>query len=225
MVVQLGQEGSMPGATIRRTLMICAMAVGLAIVAAPAFAQSGQVKGKVLDAQGNPVEGAKITLLNQQTNRTLETKTNKKGEYIQVGLAPGKYRLTAAKDNMSDTQDVDIHLEMSTHDFKLAAGGGGTGSKEDVAKAKAKADAATKSFNEGVALSNEGKADEAIAKFQEVLVAIPTCAECYANIGTVYTRNKKYDEAEAAYKKSIELKPDFAEGYNGLANLYNTTKK
>jgi len=215
----------MTGATIRRTLMIFAMALGLGIVAAPAFAQTGQVKGKVVDGQGNPVEGAKITLLNQQTNRALETKTNKKGEYIQVGLAPGKYRLTAAKDNMSDTQDVDIHLEMATHDFKLAAGGGGTGSKEDVAKAKAKADAANKAFNEGVALSNEGKADEAIAKFQEVLVAMPNCAECYANIGTVHSRNKKYDEAEAAYKKAIELKPDFAEGYNGLANLYNTTKK
>jgi tetratricopeptide (TPR) repeat protein len=207
--------------------MICAMAIGLAIVAAPAFAQTGQVKGKVVDAKGEPVVGAKIALLNQQTNRTLETKTDKKGEYIQVGLAPGKYRLTASKDNLSDTMDVDIRLEMSTHDFTLAPGrGGGAGaSKEEVAKAKAKADAATKTFNEGVALSNEGKADEAIAKFQEVLVAIPNCAECYANIGTVQTRAKKYDEAEAAFKKSIELKPDFAEAYNGLANLYNTTKK
>ena len=216
----------MTGATIRRRLMICAMAIGLAIVAAPASAQTGQVKGKVLDAQGNPVEGAKITLLNQQTNRTLETKTNKKGEYIQVGLAPGKYRLSASKGELSDTQDVDIHLEMATHDFKLAPGGGGaSGSKEDVAKAKAKAEAATKTFNEGVALSNDGKNDEAIAKFQEVLTAMPNCAECYANIGTVYSRAKKYDEAEAAYKKAAEIKPDFAEAYNGLANLYNMTKK
>lgn len=217
----------MTGATIRRTLMTCAVAIGLAIVAAPASAQTGQVKGKVVDAKGEPVEGAKILLLNQQTNRTLETKSNKKGEYIQVGLSPGKYRLTASKGDLSDTIDVDIHLDMSTHDFTLAAGGRGgpTGSKEEVAKARAAAEAATKTFNEGVALSNSGKADEAIAKFQEVLVAIPNCPECYANIGTVNTRSKKYDEAEAAFKKAIELKPDFAEAYSGLANLYNTTKK
>lgn len=215
----------MTGATIRRTLMTIAMAITIAVVAAPASAQTGQVKGKVVDAKGEPVEGAKISLLNQQTNRTLETKTNKKGEYIQVGLSPGKYRITAAKDNMSDTADVDIRLEMATHDFTLGAGGRPTGSKEEVAKAKAKAEAATKSFNEGVALSNEGKNDEAIAKFNEVIAAIPNCVECYANIGTVHTRTKKYDEAEAAFKKAIELKPDFAEAYNGLANLYNTTKK
>ena len=216
----------MTGAPIRRTLMICAMAIGLAIVATPASAQTGQVKGKVTDAQGNPVDGAKISMLNQQTNRTLETKTNKKGEYIQVGLAPGKYRLIASKGDLSDTMDVDIHLDMATHDFTLAPGRpGGNVSKEDAAKAKAKAEAATKSFNEGVALSNDGKNDEAIAKFQEVLAVMPNCAECHANIGTVQTRAKKYDEAEAAFKKAIEVKPDFAEAYNGLANLYNTTKK
>ena len=215
----------MPSATIRRTLMMCAMALVLAI-AAPAFAQTGQVKGKVLDAKGEPVDGAKIVLYNQQTNRSLETKTKKNGEYIQVGLSPGKYKITASKGDLSQAQDIDIHLEMANLDFKLtAAGAGGTMSKEEAAKARAKADAATKSFNEGVELSNAGKDEEAIAKFNEVIAAIPNCAECYANIGTVQTRAKKYDEAEAAYKKSIELKPDFAEAYNGLANLYNTTKK
>src|SRR5436190_687519 len=161
----------MTGATIRRSLMIYAMAIGLAVVAAPAFAQTGQVKGKVLDAKGDPVEGAKIVLLNQQTNRPLETKTNKKGEYIQVGLSPGKYRITASKGDLSDTYDADIHLDMAEHNFKLVPGGGAgaAGSKE----AKAKAEAATKAFNEGVALSNDGKTDEAIAKFQEVIAAIP----------------------------------------------------
>ena len=216
----------MTSATIRRTLMICAMAVALVTASIPVFAQTGQVKGKVVDAKGQPVEGAKISLLNQQTNRTLETKTDKKGEYIQVGLSPGKYRLTASKGDFTDVLDVDIRLEMAVHNFTLgAAGKGATVSKEEAAKAKAKAEAATKTFNEGVALSIEGKTDEAIAKFNEVIAAMPNCAECYANVGTVLTRAKKYDEAEAAYKKSIELKPDFAEAYNGLANLYNTVKK
>ena len=215
----------MTGATIRRTLMICAVAAALAIAAAPAAAQTGQIKGKVVDAKGVPVDAAKVTIFNLQTNRSLETKTNKKGEYIQVGLAPGKYKITVSKGDLSVDKPVDVHLEMAVVDFDLVAGAGGTGSKEDAAKARAKADLATKTFNEGVALSNDGKTDEAIAKFQEVITAIPNCAECYANIGTVYTRAKKYDEAEAAYKKSIELKPDFAESYNGLANLYNAAKK
>ena len=218
----------MTGATIRRTLSICAMAIGLAIVAAPASAQSGQIKGKVVDAQNAPVDGATILIENlDKGSKPLTTKTNKKGEYIQVGLYPGKYRITASKGDLNVTKETDIHLDMLTLDLKLEPGGAGGrgGTKEDAAKAKAKAEAMNKTFTEGVDLSNQGKHEEAIAKFQEVIAMVPACAECYANIGTVQGQAKKYEEAEAAYKKAIELKPDFGEAYNGLANVYNSEKK
>lgn len=215
----------MRGATIRRTFAICALAVGLALIAAPASAQSGQVKGKVTDAKGQPIDGAKVTIANIETaGRKLETKTNKKGEYIQIGLQPGRYTITVEKGDLKDTKDVQIHLDMSELNFTLAPGTG-TVSKEDAAKAAAKNAAIQKAFGDGVQLSNEGKNEEAIAKFQEVLATVPKCAECYANIATIQARMKEYDKAEASFKQAIEVKPDFAEAYNGLATVYNTQKK
>ncbi len=214
----------MRGIIIRRTVAICTLAFGLACVASPVFAQSGQIKGKV-SAEGVLVEGAKVQIENLDKGaKPIETKTNKKGEYIQVGLFPGKYRITVSKDALTSSKEIDIHLDMATLDFKLEAGGAGaraTGSKEDIAKAKARAEAMTKAFSDGVTFSNEGKTDEAIAKFNEVIAVVPNCAECYANIGTVNGQAKKYEEAEVAYKKAIEIKPDFSDAYNGLANVYN----
>ena len=218
----------MTGATIRRTLVTCALGIGLAFVAAPASAQSGQVRGKVVDAKGQPVEGAKITIVNVETSgRKLETKTNKKGEYIQIGLQPGRYTITASKDNLSDSHDVRISLDMSEVNLTLAPGqgGGGAMSKEEAVKQQAKVAAIRKAFDDGVALSNENKNEEAIAKFNEVLAVAPKCAECYANIGTIYARMKDWEKSEAAFKQAIEAKPDFAEAYNGLATVYNAQKK
>jgi len=217
----------MTGITIRRTVAICTLAFGLAWAAAPAFAQSGQIKGKVTDAQGAIIEGATVLIENLDNgSKPLTTKTNKKGEYIQVGLYPGQYKITVQKDALTSVKNTAIHLDMLTLDFKLEAGGAkATGSKEDVAKAKARSDAMNKSFSDGVALSNEGKTDEAIAKFNEVIAVVPNCAECYANIGTVLGMAKRYEEAETAYKKAVEIKPDFADAYNGLANVYNAEKK
>ena len=80
-------------------------------------------------------------------------------------------------------------------------------------------------FEQGVAFSNEGKFDEAVAKFNEVLVKVPKCIECQTNIAAVYMRKKEYDPAEAAYKKAIEINPSSAEAYMGLANVYNAQKK
>jgi tetratricopeptide (TPR) repeat protein len=212
-------------ATIRRALALCTLALGLVFVATEASAQTGQVKGKVVDAQGQPVDGAKVTITNVDSGgRKLETKTKKDGTYIQIGLQPGKYTISAEKGELKDSQDVQIRLDMSEVNFTLAPGRG-TVSKEDQAKAAAKNAAIQKSFSEGVELSNQNKNEEAIAKFQEVVTAVPKCAECYANIGTIQARMKDFEKAEASFKQAIEAKPDFAEAYNGLATVYNAEKK
>ena len=70
-------------------------------------------------------------------------------------------------------------------------------------------------FEQGVALSNEGKFDEAVAKFNEVSAKIPKCVECQMNIGAVYMKKKDYDNAEVAFKKAIEINPNSGEAYHG----------
>ncbi len=218
----------MNGAIIRRAVVAgCILALTLVLTPAPAHAQSGSIKGKVTDAQDQPVEGATVSLLStDKGGKPMQVKTNKKGEYMQVGLSPGHYKIAVTKGDLTVNKEADVHLDMLNFDVKLVAGGGAaTGSKEDVAKAKARAEALTKSFADGVALSKDGKTDEAIAKFQEVATTLPNCAECYINIGTVQTNAKRFDDAEASFKKAIEMKPDSADAYDGLANLYNAEKK
>ena len=217
----------MMGVQIRRSLMTAVLALGVAFAAAPAAAQSGSIRGKVVDTQGNPVEGAKVSIQDIEiSGKSLETKTNKKGEYLQVGLQPGRYKITVSKGDLTTSKETQVHLDMGVLDFTLAPSqGSGQMSKEEAAKQKAKLEAMTAAFKEGVDLVNQGKDDEAIAKFQEVIASAPNCAECYSNIGTVQVRQKKFDEAEQSYKKAIEIKPDFADPYAGLATVYNAEKQ
>jgi tetratricopeptide (TPR) repeat protein len=198
--------------------------LGLAVWTVPAFAQVGQVKGKVVDGKNQPVEGAIITIeMTEGMTRKYETKTNRRGEYVQVGLQPGQYRVTASKDDLSQSFDQRIGLSGAEINFTLKPGSGV--SEADRKKAEEKANALRGAFEQGVALSNEGKHDEAIAKFNEVLAAVPQCVECHTNIGAVYTRKKDYDQAEAAFKKALEVNPKSADAYNGLATVYNAQKK
>jgi protein O-GlcNAc transferase len=115
---------------------------------------------------------------------------------------------------------------MSEVNFVLQPNTGGpTMTKEEAEKLKAKFEAATATFDEGVALSQAGKDDEAIAKFNEVIGSIEKCGECYVNIGAIYARQKNYDEAEKAFKTAIEQNPSLPDAYNGLANIYNSQRK
>ena len=210
-----------------RSLAICAFVLGLAAIAAPSYAQTGQVKGKVADASGKPIEGATVTIEGSDSGgRKFTVKTNKSGEFIQIGLQPGQYKITATKDNLTQTLNQRISLDMVEVNFSLKpGGGGGEASAEDRKKAEAKSAAVKTAFAEGVTLSNAGKNDEAIAKFTEVIGMVPKCVECYANIGANYAQKKDWAKAEEAYKKATEVDPNSAEGFTGLANVYNAQKK
>ena len=210
-----------------RMLAICAVVLGLTALAVPGYAQTGQVKGRVVDAKNQPVEGAKVTVeMTGGMTRRFDLKTNKKGEYIQIGLQPGDYRVTAEKDGLNQSFTVHIGLDMKEINFTLRpGGGGGEMSKEERAKAEARMAAIKGAFEAGVTLNNEGKYDEAIVKFNEVLAQVPKCAECHNNIGAVYMHKKEYDQAEASYKKAIEVDPNSVDAYNGLATVYNAQKK
>ena len=193
----------------------------------PAAAQStGMVKGKVVDAQNQPVEGARILIeFSDGMNRKYETKTNKKGEFIQIGLQPGNYRVTAEKEKVG-VQTFDVRVRLGTAaevNFALspASGAGRPLSKEEAAKLQAFKTV----FDAGVAASNAGNYDEAIAKFTEAMTLQTDCYACQFNIGGSYAQKKEYDKAEEAFKKAMTMKPDSAEPYNALANIYNATRR
>jgi len=208
----------------RPSWLIAAALIASLVAAVPAFAQStGMVKGVVNDDKGQPIVDAKVTIeMNGGTGRKFETKTNKKGEYIQIGLASGSYKIVAEKDKLGSAPATVTVRANTTQEANLTLAMASAAATKEV---QAKNAAITKTFDEGVTLSNAGQHDEAIAKFNEAIAIIPTCYNCYNNIAFSYTAKKDYVNAEAAYKKSMEVKPDDAAAYVGLAGIYFNTGK
>jgi len=188
--------------------------------ALPVAAQ-GMITGTVVDAQGNPVADAKITI--EQTDgvtRKFETKSDKKGAFIQIGLQSASFKVTAEAKAGTATATARVS-QRGPSNIKLVIGGG-TGNDPAVA---AKTAELRKAFDEGVALSREGKYDDSVAAFNRAIALNPKCPDCFYNIGFAYAQKKDYAQAEENYKKALEVKPDYAEAYNGLANIYNAQRK
>lgn len=211
-------------AATSRWLTAAFVAAIVVTLAAPASAQStGMVKGKVVDGQSQAVDGAKITIeYLDGVNRKYDVKTNKRGEYIQIGLQPGNYRVTATKEGIgSQAQDARVRLGAAAEvNFQLVPGGG-TMSREDAEKFTAFKNV----FEAGVAASTAGNYDEAIARFTEAETLMPDCYACRFNVGGAYYQKQDYAQAERYYKEASAMRPDSAEPYNALANMYNTQRK
>ena len=75
---------------LRSTIIIC-----LSISSAIAQSATGVISGSVLDTTGANVAGAKITLVDQDTNQTREATSNPAGVYEFRALPRGIYTIQA----------------------------------------------------------------------------------------------------------------------------------
>lgn len=204
---------------IQRTISRFLAAAVVLALAAPATAQTGLVKGKVVGPDGKPVADAAVSIeFVEGMSRKLSTKTDKRGEFVQLGLQSGGYRVTATADKLgSGFADVRVRVG-NTAEVTITLSPVPPGTDPKMAALKL-------AFDEGVVASRAQDYDTAITKFQAALAAQPACFECYYNIGFAFLQKKDEKQAEENWKKGLEQKADHAETLNALANLYNTQKR
>ena len=192
-------------------------------VAGPALAQGGMIKGKVLDGQGQIVPDAKIVIASTESDaRKFETTSDKKGEFIQIGLRSGPYKVTATKERVgSQTLNAVVRQggSGSQLEFRLSPVSAMTAGDQK------KLVALQAAYSAGSDAAKAGNHDLAIAKFTEAVGLVPDCKDCYLNLAYAQTEKKMYAEAEASFKKVVDLDANSSEAYSGLASLYNAQKK
>lgn len=202
---------------MKRAWILLAVVAAL-LVPGGASAQTGAARGKVVDEQGQPVEGAKVELdYKGGVTRKFETKTNKKGEFTQVGLQSGMYEITVTKEGFAPGQSGGrIALGDPTYlpEIKLrkptAAGGGASGGADQLRTA----------FKNAIELAQAGKVDEAEAAYKELLTKAPSIPEIHYNLGFLYSQKKDWVNAEAAFLKALEVKPDYGDAMVALGRVY-----
>jgi tetratricopeptide (TPR) repeat protein len=206
---------------MKRALIAAGLLLGLGFLASPAQAQTGTARGKVFDAQGQPVPEAKVLIEFQGgITRKFEVKTNKKGEFMQVGMQPGPYRFTVTKEGY---HPVGVECRIALGDptevppFKLL-----TAKEAGQQPGSAQAQLRT-SFQKAVEDQTAGKLDEAEAEYKAILEKSPDVPEIYQNLGQIYMAKKDYPAAETAFNKALELNPGSTDVATQLAKLYHQT--
>src|SRR6266511_3260519 len=212
---------------MKRLLIAGALLLGLALVGAPAHAQTGTARGKVVDDKGQPIAEAKVLLeFTGGVTRKYETKTGKKGEFTQVGMYPGPYKITVTKDGFQGSViDYRISLGDPTQipDFKLVS------AAEARKAAGGPSEELQSAFKNAVSLTQAGKLDEAEAAYKELVAKQlmskaagenPADAKAQFNMGIFSLNAGKSEEAIAAFQKALAADPAMVDAYYHLGTLY-----
>jgi len=68
----------------------------------------------------------------------------------------------------------------------------------------------------GMILTGQGKLDEAVDCYRQVLKFKPDAVGAFINLGNVYQRLNKLEEAVASFEQALKLNPDIAQAHNNL---------
>jgi tetratricopeptide (TPR) repeat protein len=221
---------------MKRLFIISLLLVLVFAVAAPAaFSQAmGSVKGVCKDQEGKPITGAEVEWMGVETGRKYTLKTNNKGEYFSLGIAPGKYNVKLSKDGKEifHFSNFPVSLDEATLDFDMkkeqAATAQGQGltpeqiKQMEEQKAKAAKETNTvKALNEKLlaakTASDAGDFETAIATLTEANQIDSTRDLLWFKLGDAYRmsapkqtdpaeKQKRFEAAAANYQKAIDLR-------------------
>jgi len=103
----------------RMALFLSVGAILLAPLARAQNANTGELKGSVMDPSGAVVPGAAVSIKNVQTGVVTATATNQSGLYDVPFLTPGTYTITFSKEGFRKSVREGIVLQIETLDISV----------------------------------------------------------------------------------------------------------
>jgi tetratricopeptide (TPR) repeat protein len=234
---------------------IAGLVLGIVLVASCAWAQdwkgNGRMSGKVVDEQGKPLEGVKVTAtLPTVTGAVVEATTDKRGDWSIEGVADGSWQLTFEKDKYDSGKagtEVDeaggavpvrttLKRAFDPNAFIQAEG------KKADALMKQKKYADARAVYEGIigkvpevagpmqlnlarTYYAEGNLDKAIESLKAGLAAVPTNVQAKMLLANVLAEKGSFDEASQVLATIDESAITDAQIYLNFAVAYVNAKK
>jgi tetratricopeptide (TPR) repeat protein len=206
----------------------------------PSSAQTGGLTGKTIQLDGTPCVKCTIQIDRTSIKGHYETKTDKKGTYVYVGLPTDVYKVTLVDPNgkslfylsqrveIGDPTELDFDLpkemarQQQERQQEIQSNPELKKQQEEQEKAKQQFTSLKQLFDQGVALEGQKQFAEAAAMFQkaEPLAKDKNLLAVLEHEAESFHGAKNNDQAVAVYQKLIGMDPTSAEYHNNLGSIY-----
>ena len=205
------------------------------------YAQTGYIWGRIIDVDGNPLEGVSVRFQSLKSNRKYTLSTNENGEYQHAGVySNDTYRVIVEKDgyvndfkegvkpgrNGSDKasrtdfimkKGAKRRLAYEMSESELAAA---REKQKEQQKKVAELEAVRGSFDESIAFYNSGQYELAIEGFKKVLEVDREQPSVWGNLAAAYAKLDQHDLALENYTVALEMEPENAAFFQNMGSIY-----
>jgi superkiller protein 3 len=212
---------------LRNRILGLALILALVATGAAFAAGEGRMLGTVIDEEGNPIQGVKVTVTSPDLADFEEVKTtNKKGQFSVVfAKAYLRYLYRFEKEGYA-TRETETKTNISgttRQDFTLHFGQAPTATAGSGANAAAAAsNAAIFTFNEGVDAYKAGEFALALEKFNAAIEKDPSFPQAHTALAELHYEMGNYQEAVTEAETAIAQSSG---ELNAMRVLYDANRK
>src|SRR2546426_7644205 len=211
--------------------------LGSLVIAAPVFAQTGGLTGKVTLQDGSPCVKCTVQIERQEIKGNYHVQTNKKGEFVYVGLPIGNYKITFLDPNgrqlfnfggkhigMGDPTDasLDMAKEMAVAKKEQQANPEVQKQMQEDAKEQKQFAGLKQLFDQGTALYDQKQYEQAAAVFGQAAAVAKdkNLIAILSREADSYHKARMNDKSVEAYQKAIAAAPSDPSLHNNLGSVY-----
>lgn len=200
-----------------RRILLVGLTVSVLLVTEAAWAQQwrglGRVNGKAVDTDGRPIEGVTVRyVLPAAEGGGSETKSNRRGEWVVIGISSGMWQLDFTKEGYESrlvTVPVSEHTRIPPMEIRLEK-------RAPVVDANAEIAAG---LHEAARILSKKQYAEARAIYESLLQKYPEAWQLHPLLARVHHAEQNLDKSVEHLRKALEHSPDNAEVTLLLGNV------
>jgi tetratricopeptide (TPR) repeat protein len=203
-----------------RTRLLVLLTAVLMLIPSGIYPQhegKARLKGVISDTEGNPLADVKVKLFSLRAASGFETKTGKDGVWKAMWIRGGKWNIDFEKPGY-EPKKISVSLKEDSKIITIE-----TTLKR--IKGPSLKQELMKDFEKGNRLFSEGKIDNALEIYENILEKFPDAYVIYLNIGNCYFEKQEYEKAILVYQKIVEKEPQHTDALISIGNSYSNMKQ
>ena len=180
---------------IRKLALPVSLVLLVATGVALAQMGTGHITGTITDPEGNGVEGAVITVVDA-TGKKLEGTSDEDGKWVILGFRPGTYDFNIEAEGYRTRIAQKSVRQMGRNELDIVLVPLGATDERAIESDNAL-------LNEANELLQQEQYSQAVAKYEELLVAQPSFYQAHEFVGIAYREMGDYDAALVQFEKVL----------------------